>query len=85
MIDAERYSAYGAKAGPTFEKYEGRVLVRNTDVAYREDEATDLNVVVEFPSLQKAMEWKESIEYTSIEGERKSSMKGMFIIVEGVE
>ena len=53
-------------------------------MSYREGDSTDLNVVIEFPSLAKAMEWKNSAEYKAIESGRKDNMTGMFIVIEGV-
>ena len=53
-------------------------------MSYREGDPTDLNVVVEFPSLEKAMDCINSPEYKAIEAGRKENMTGMFIVVEGV-
>ena len=77
-------SEYGSKVADVLEKYDGHFLVRGGNVSYREGDPTDLNVVVEFPSLEKAMECKNSTEYKAIEAGRKENMTGMFIVVEGV-
>ena len=77
-------SVYGSKDADVIEQYDGQILVRGGDVSYREGDSTDLNVVIEFPSLAKAMEWKNSAEYKAIEAGRKDNMTGMFIVIEGV-
>ena len=77
-------SDYGSKDADVIDQYDGQNLVRGGDVSYREGDSTDLNVVIEFPSLAKAMEWKNSAEYKAIESGRKDNMTGMFIVIEGV-
>ena len=85
LTNPEKFvSDYGSKVADVVEKYDGKFLVRGGNVSYREGAPTDLNVVVEFPSLEKAMECKNSTEYKAIESGRKENMTGMFIVVEGV-
>ena len=85
LTNTEKFvSDYGSKVGDVVEQYDGHFLVRGGDVSYREGDSTDLNVVVEFPSLEKAMECKNSPEYKAIEAGRKDNMTGMFIVIEGV-
>ena len=84
ITNPEKFAEYGSKAADVIEQYDGQILVRGGDVSYREGDTTDLNVVVEFPSLAKAMEWKNSAEYKAIESGRKDNMTGMFIVIEGV-
>ena len=85
LTNPEKFvSEYASKVADVIEQYDGQILVRGGDVSYREGDSTDLNVVIEFPSLAKAMEWKNSAEYKAIESGRKDNMTGMFIVIEGV-
>ena len=85
LTNPEKFvSEYGSKVADVIEKYDGQILVSGGDLSYREGDSTDLNVVIEFPSLAKAMEWKISAEYKAIESGRKDNMTGMFIVIEGV-
>ena len=85
LTNSEKFaSEYGSKVADVIEQYDGQILVRGGDVSYREGNSTDLNVVIEAPSLAKAMEWKNSAEYKAIEAGRKDNMTGMFIVIEGV-
>ena len=85
LTNPEKFvSDYGSKVADVVEKYDGQFLVRGGNVSYREGDPTDLNVVVEFPSLEKAMDCINSPEYKAIEAGRKENMTGMYIVVEGV-
>ena len=85
LTNSEKFvSDYGSKVADVVENYDGKFLVRGSNVSYREGDPTDLNVVVEFPSLEKAMDCINSPEYKAIEAGRKENMTGMFIVVEGV-
>ena len=85
LTNPEKFvSEYGSKVADVIERYDGQILVRGGDVFYRDGDSTDLNVGIEFPSLAKAMEWKNSAEYKAIESGRKDNMTGMFIVIEGV-
>ena len=77
-------SDYASKATDVIEQYDGQILVRGGDVSCREGDPTDLNVVIGFPSLETAMEQKNSPEYKAIEAGRRDNMTGMFIVIEGV-
>ena len=85
LTNPEKFvSDYGSKVAEVVDKYDGQLLVRGGNVSYREGDPADLNVVVEFPSLEKAMDCINSPEYKAIEAGRKENMTGMFIVVEGV-
>jgi uncharacterized protein (DUF1330 family) len=84
ITNAEKFEAdYASKAGAIVEQYEGRFLVRGGPVSFREGDTADLDVVVEFPSVEKAEAFANSIEYNAIVADRKNNSTGSFIIVEG--
>jgi uncharacterized protein (DUF1330 family) len=85
LSNAEKFvSDYASKVGAVIEQYEGRFLVRGGQAAYREGDAANLDVIVEFPSFEKAKECVNSPEYKNIESGRKDNMTGVFVVVEGV-
>ena len=85
LTNPEKFvSDYASKVGDVVEQFGGRFLVRGGEVTYREGDSTDLDVVVEFPSREKAIECKNSPEYKAIEGGRIDNVTGMFIMVDGV-
>ena len=61
ITNPEKFAEYGSKAAHVIEQYDGQILVRGGDVSYREGDSTDLNVVIEFPSLAKA--WRMENPY----------------------
>lgn len=76
---------YVAKAGPTIEPHQGRVI------AY--DEAPEVvegtleyrrTVIVEFPSMKEFRAWYDSPEYQEILPLRLKSTQGTLIVVKGV-
>ena len=77
-------SEYVSKIGEVAEQYGGKILVRGGEVTYREGDAASLDVVIEWPSRERAMECNDSLEYKSIAGGRINNSTGMFIIVDGV-
>ena len=48
---ADEMIKYGSNIVDVIEQYSGQILIRGGDVSYREGDSTDLNVVIEFPSL----------------------------------
>ena len=52
LTNPEKFvSEYGSNIVDVIEQYSGQILIRGGDVSYREGDSTDLNVVIEFPSL----------------------------------
>ena len=69
LTNPEKFvSDYGSKVADVVEKYDSQFLVRGGNVSYCEGDPADLNVVVEFPSLENSMECKNSPEHKSNRG-----------------
>jgi uncharacterized protein (DUF1330 family) len=78
-------SDYASKVGDVIEQYDGHFLVRGGEVSYREGDGADLDVVVEFPSREKALECKNSTEYQAIVHGRLDNISEIyFVVVDGV-
>ena len=84
ITDKEKFMAdYASKVGEVVEKFGGKFLIRGGVVSYGEGEAASIDVVVEFPSRERAMACNDSPEYKAIVGGRTGNSTGMFIVVAG--
>ena len=85
VLDAERYDEYKTKAAASIIAAGGRYLVRGGDVEVLEGEApTGRTVVLEFPTLQAALDWYRSDEYTEIRQIREGAAVARMYVVDGV-
>jgi uncharacterized protein (DUF1330 family) len=85
MLDAERYEQYKALAGPSIVAAGGRYLVRGGDFHPLEgDVPAGRTVVVEFASMQAALEWYNGEEYTAIRKIREGAARARMYVVEGI-
>lgn len=82
--DAERYKDYVAAAKPAFEKYGATFLARGGDFVELEGQARMRNVVIEFPSLQAAVDCHASPEYQMAAKIRQEVADAEMVVVEGV-
>lgn len=81
--DPERYKDYVATAKPAFETYGARFLARGG--AYQALEGRDRarNVVIEFPSMQAALDCYNSPDYQAAKAIRVTVADADMVIVEG--
>lgn len=82
--DAERYKDYVAAAKPAFEKYGATFLARGGQTVRLEGQARARNVVIEFPSLQAAVDCYNSLDYQIAAAIRQQIADAEMIVVEGV-
>lgn len=81
----EGYAVYSKQVPATIEKYGGRYLVRGGRTEVREGEwPGPRTVILEFPSLARALEWYESPEYKPLRPIRQASSTAHFAFFEGV-
>lgn len=83
--DAERYKDYVATAKPAFEKFGARFLARGGDHRTLEGRDRARNVVIEFPSLQAAIDCYDSPEYQAAKAIRQSVAEADMVVVEGFD
>lgn len=81
--DAERYKDYVATAKPAFERYGANFLARGGAVTELEGTARARNVVIEFPSMQHAVDCYNSPEYQAAAKIRQEVADAEMIVVEG--
>ncbi len=80
----ERYPDYVATARPAFEKHGAVFLARGGAHEGMEGITRGRNVVIEFPSMQAALDCYRSDEYQAAKAIRITAATADMVIVEGV-
>ena len=83
--DAVRYPDYVAAAKPAFEKYGAKFLARGGAFQKLEGQVRARNVVIEFPSLQAAVDCYNSPEYQIAAAIRQQCADAEMVVVEGID
>jgi uncharacterized protein (DUF1330 family) len=85
VANAEGYAVYSKQVPATIAKYGGRYLVRGGKTEIREGEwPGPRTVILEFPSLARALEWYDSPEYKPLRPIRQANSTARFAFLEGV-
>lgn len=85
VADAEGYQEYSRQVPATIAKYGGRYLVRGGKMQVREGEwPGPRTVILEFPSLQRAIEWYDSPEYAPLRPIRQANSRARIAFFDGV-
>lgn len=82
--DAERYKDYVAAAKPAFERFGAKFLARGGAVTTLEGPSRARNVVIEFASVQDAVDCYNSPEYQIAAKIRQEAADSEMLVVEGV-
>lgn len=82
--DPENYKDYVAAAKPAFERYGAKFLARGGPFVELEGKARGRNVVIEFPSLQHAVDCYNSPEYQIAAKIRQKVADAEMVVVEGI-
>jgi len=82
--DPERYKDYVAAGKVAFDKYGANFLARGGAMAELEGTARARNVIIEFASLQTAIDCYNSPEYQIAARIRQEVADGEIVVVEGV-
>lgn len=82
--DVERYKDYVAAAKTAFEKHGAKFLARGGAVTELEDKARARNVIIEFPSVQAAVDCYNSAEYQIAAKIRQEAADAQMLVVEGI-
>ena len=87
FINSEKFvEQYGSKVEDTIKAFGGKFLVRGGEISYSEgNKLGDLDVIVEFPDRESALDWKKSSEYQAILPGRIENATTQFIIIDGVD
>jgi uncharacterized protein (DUF1330 family) len=81
--DPEAYKQYVETGRPAYERYNAKFLARGGKTQVLEGPARGRNVVIEFASMQDAIDCYNSPEYTKARAIRQKASTGEFILVEG--
>lgn len=85
VLNPVRYDEYKTKAAESILRAGGRYLVRGGDAEVLEGEApAGRTVVLEFPSMQDAIAWYRSDEYSEIRKLREGAARARMYAVEGI-
>ncbi|NSX89398.1 DUF1330 domain-containing protein [Agrobacterium tumefaciens] len=82
--DSERYKDYVTTAKPAFERFGANFLARGGALTELEGTARARNVVIEFPSVQHAIDCYNSPEYQAAARIRQEVADAEMVIVEGI-
>ena len=84
VTDPKLYDDYRKQVLATIEKFGGRFVVRGGKLEALEGGwAPKRVVVVEFPSMEKALAWYRSPEYAPLIRLRQRASRGKLVAVEG--
>ena len=84
VTDPDQYKHYAGDAPVAFKKYGATFLARGGAIEQVEGKGRPRNVVIEFPSLQAALDCYHSTEYQSARAKRLGAGEADIVIVEGV-
>lgn len=82
--DPERYKDYVSTAKPAFEQFGANFLARGGQFVELEGKARGRNVVIEFPSVQAAVDCYNSPEYQAAAKIRQECADAEMVVVESV-
>ena len=86
VVDAVGYEAYKTAAAASIAAAGGRYIVRGGAVeALEVDAPVGRTIVLEFPSMQVALDWYHSAEYTEVRKLRDGVAHARLFIVDGVD
>lgn len=83
--DTERYKDYVSTAKPAFERYGANFLARGGPFEVLEGPARKRNVVIEFPSMEMAVNCYNSDEYQAAKAIRMTVAEAEMLVVEGMD
>ncbi|MGA7267186.1 MAG: DUF1330 domain-containing protein [Aestuariivirga sp.] len=84
VTDFDQYMQYATSTPEAFRKYGATVLARGGTHHQMEGEGRPRNVVIEFPSLQSALDCYNSPEYQAAKAKRAGAGMAEIVLVEGV-
>ena len=85
ILDQQRYDEYKPKGAASVAAANGRYLVRGGTVRTLEgDTPASRTVVIEFPSMQAALDWYQSEDYANARDIRKGAASTKLYIVDGI-
>ena len=85
MTNKEGFKIYAEQVPQTIKHYGGKYIIRAGEYKSLEGKWDyTRNVIIEFPTYEKALEWYNSDEYNQIKNLRLNNTEGNLIIIKGV-
>ena len=84
VSNPDQYKFYAEAAPEAFKNYGATILARGGKSQQMEGQGRPRNVVIEFPSLQAAVDCYNSPEYQAAKAKRKNAGEAEIVLVEGV-
>jgi uncharacterized protein (DUF1330 family) len=85
VTDPERYERYKTRAAAAIEAAGGRYIVRGGDIEVLEGESpTGRVVVLEFPTMQMALDWYRSADYAEVKKLREGAAQARIYVTVGL-
>ena len=84
VSNPDQYKLYAEATPVAFKKYGAKILARAGESRHMEGEGRPRNVVIEFPSLQAAIDCYNSPEYQAAREKRIGAGIADIVLVEGV-
>jgi len=85
VTDVEQYKKYIAVTPGIIQSFGGRFIARGGEMVTLEGpEETRRVVLLEFPSLERAVEWYNSEEYQAAKQLREGAAEASFIVTAGL-
>jgi uncharacterized protein (DUF1330 family) len=84
VTEPDQYKLYAESAPLAFKKYGAAILARGGTFQQMEGDGRPRNVVIEFPSLQAAIDCYNSPEYQEAKAKRQGAGVAEIVLVEGV-
>ena len=85
MTNKHGFKTYAEQVPETIKKFSGRYIVRAGEYTCMEGKWDyTRNVIIEFPTYEKALEWYNSDLYKPVKELRQKNSDGNIIIIKGV-
>ena len=85
VLDSEQYETYKRLAPPAIAQYGGRYVARGGQVETLEGTWSPKRLVIlEFPSVDQAKSWWNSLEYAEAKALRQAVARTQMVVVEGL-
>jgi uncharacterized protein (DUF1330 family) len=86
VLDPDRYEVYKGEAAASIAAAGGRYIVRGGPIEVLEGDApAGRTVIVEFPSMQAALDWYSGEAYATARGLREGAARARLYVVDGVD
>jgi len=79
--DADKLQQYGASVPPTLAKFSGEILVKGPVQILHGDFPHKVQVIISFPSREKALDWYNSDDYQALIPTRNQGMDSQFQLI----